>query len=1190
MPSNSPDSFEIGCPNPACGSTAEVPGELSGKTLRCRTCGTEFTVPSSSDDTPLPLEPTAPELPVTSPVTTVPETIGRYRILRVLGQGGFGTVFLARDPQLKREVALKVPREGTLDSPQRVRRFLGDARSAAQLRHPNIVPVFDAGQADGHYYIASAFIHGSTLADLIEENGANKKPFEFRRVANLVRKLAAALAYAHERNIVHRDVKPDNILLEPAVPVTGREEEPHLIDFGLAWRAEDPEAFESREEEVSNEEMGRRTQMGAVLGTPTYMSPEAAQGYQGEARGAMDQYNLGIVLYELLTGRVPFSGDLRTLRHHHLLIPPPAPRTLRPDLPEDLEAICLKALAKNPLDRYPDCAALAEDLRRWLADEPVSVRRPPLLERFRRWARREWRVAFLAAAVLVSLLVGTVASLLFGWSASAQARRADLEASSARAEQQRAVESEKKADGLRQVAEEQTEKEKAARKELAAALRQAQQAEKKALASENAAKHAADEANDARQKATTEEEKTRRLLQQSRVDQYFNSIALAERELRGFQIDRARALLKNAGQLGVPLGWEWSCLQAECDQRKRIERPIRAMAFRPSGTVVDPLADDWLAWANDKNQVILRQRGNQPNNLRVLDAPGPVRCLAFSGDGLTLAVGCDTGEVVRWTFLQGAFPGQAGPTLVREVIKADLAVTALALGSNGSKLLYGQADGLVVHWSDAAGKKPLPREHFAEIRSLAFDPKGEWALSVCKGNRVRIIDLATNKKEKSLESFSALALHPLGKYSYVAKEGGRIVAYTTKPPIRESLQYNEHGGDVIGLVTNLGLKGVDRVASLDEEGILRVWEVREKNTLDYHTCRAFGSFALNRKGEDIAWVGDRQTVFVRTVGVPREPTAYDFTTGANARSEGDTQDSLAGYAQYTHGLAYSRDGATLVSACGVPNRDQDSTDSTRESGEVTLWDLKSGARRRRFTDKVSLWTVDVSSTRQIVWAGESASLLTTSLGGEADPVPFTGSYAGVNLVRFNPSGALLASAHTDGQINLWDPATRFLRKSFPLGASSVSLAWNPAGDLLFAGDDNGAITCWTAGGDMKWTQREAHLGRVWSLVVLPHESGERLASAGEDGTIKIWKADGTLDRSLTNAHEHGVLGLAILPDGSRLASVGRDKTIRLWEVGTWREVLTLPSTAGLRPGLAFRPDGKELAVATVQGILRLRTK
>jgi serine/threonine-protein kinase len=303
---------------------------------------------------------------------------GRYEILGELGQGGMGVVYKARDPRLKRLVALKMVLGGAYAGRERLARFRAEAEAVARLRHGNIVQIYEVGEYAGGHYIALEFIEGDTLAQRLAQS-----PLPPREAAALVHTLAGAVHYAHEQGIVHRDLKPANILL--AAPGFAAEAGPQaaeltpkITDFGLAKRlAED----------------GGRTQTGDVLGTPSYMAPEQADGRVRETGPATDVYALGAILYEALTGRPPFKAPsvVETLQQVRSQEPVP-PRRLQPHVPRDLETICLKCLEKEAAKRYPSAAALAEDLRRFLGEEPILARPPGLPARFRLWCRRPERV------------------------------------------------------------------------------------------------------------------------------------------------------------------------------------------------------------------------------------------------------------------------------------------------------------------------------------------------------------------------------------------------------------------------------------------------------------------------------------------------------------------------------------------------------------------------------------------------------------------------------------------------------------------------------------------------------------------------------------------------------------------------------------------------------------------------------
>lgn len=305
---------------------------------------------------------------------------GDYELHEEIARGGMGVVYRARQVRLNRQVALKMIRAGKFSSGTEIQRLRAEAEAAAQLDHPAIVPVFEVGEHEGLHYFTMAFVDGVPLSEKL-----NQGPLPARVAAQLIKTVAKAVAYAHEKGVIHRDIKPGNILIDQAGL-------PRVSDFGLAKQV------------ASDNEL---TTTGQILGTPSYMPPEQAEGNLDQVGPASDIYSLGAVLYATLTGRPPFQAatSVETLRQV-VDQQPVAPRRLNPSIPRDLETICLKCLEKKPASRYATAAAMAQDLKCYLDGRPISARRVSVLERCWRWAcrRPDLSLALLALGVLVSVV------------------------------------------------------------------------------------------------------------------------------------------------------------------------------------------------------------------------------------------------------------------------------------------------------------------------------------------------------------------------------------------------------------------------------------------------------------------------------------------------------------------------------------------------------------------------------------------------------------------------------------------------------------------------------------------------------------------------------------------------------------------------------------------------------------------
>src|SRR6516162_6835690 len=299
--------------------------------------------------------------------------LGDYELFEEIGRGAQGVVYQARQKSLNRVVALKIIGLGHWATKAHVKRFRLEAEAAARLDHPFIVPIHEIGQSDGSCYFSMQLVEGGQLDQVIKRELMPSRP-----AAELIAKLARTVDYAHQRGILHRDIKPGNILLDA-------KGDPHLTDFGLA-RLLETESTVTRTTEA--------------LGTPSYMAPEQARGGNAQLSSATDVYGLGAVLYQLLTGHPPFVGET-TYETIRLVLDtdPRQPRLLNPKVDRDLSTICLKCLEKDPKRRYSSALALAEDLQRWLKHEPIQARRTRVFARGKKWVQRNPARALSAASL-----------------------------------------------------------------------------------------------------------------------------------------------------------------------------------------------------------------------------------------------------------------------------------------------------------------------------------------------------------------------------------------------------------------------------------------------------------------------------------------------------------------------------------------------------------------------------------------------------------------------------------------------------------------------------------------------------------------------------------------------------------------------------------------------------------------------
>jgi WD40 repeat protein/serine/threonine protein kinase len=1028
-----------------------------------------------------------------------------YEILGVLGKGGMGVVFQARHLALKRVVALKMILHAEHAGAQERERFGAEAEAVARLQHPNIVQIYEVGEAGGHPFCALEFIGGGNLAQRLAS-----APLSPPAAAELVQTLAEAVHAAHQAGIVHRDLKPANVLLQrqsetrianlefrnsnsetnpnnpssdsdfahpPTVQIS--DFEPKITDFGLAKRIEDTSGL---------------TQTGQLLGTPSYMAPEQTEAGANAIGPATDVYALGAILYECLTGRPPFRGAtvLETLEQVRTR-EPAAPRLLQPGVPRDLETIALKCLRKGGVQRYPTARELAEDLGRFLRGEPVRARPVGGLERAWAWARRRPALAAACALAVLLLVVSVAGGTAFWFWREAETARQGAET-------------------------------------------------------------ARREADDARQGEAAAKERLDRVFDLHRVQ-------LAYREWQENNVLRARQLLAECAP--ERRHWEWAFVDRLThplgELQEPLSRPLRGLVWSADGSriltfdqeggvrVWDPSAGRDLramtvpvpgpatsdggphpaAATPDGRRIIARTR---PRTLTVWDPEGrkvaefhlaaPPGCLACSPDGRSFAFGCaGTNQRSAQTHVCAVETGKT----IFVLEDRGQPVSAVAYSPDGKRLAAGDVDGAVRVWDAVEGKleKTLP-SHPATVTSLAFHPDNRRLAAGAQDGTIRVWDVTAGKELFTRDprggEVGAVVFSPDNRRLAAGLENGTVVLWDERG--KEAFTLRAHLGDRPG-VTGLAFSADGlRLASSSLDGTTRIWdatESQEGGSLEVPVPFPT-NFGLSGGGRWLL-LGSIASHVVVWDRIERRQTA-----------------GLSGHTAPVAGVACSADGRRVASI-GV-------------DGFLRAWELPS--RRELIACKgheTSGGAVAVDPAGTLVASGggegfKSGEVKVWDLATGELRFDLPGHGGTVNQLAFSPGGTRLASASPGGLLRVQDPRSGIVLWTHQGTADFRSLAFSPDGAALACGDRQGTVTVRETETGREFQTLRGHTKPVTGLAF--HPDGRRLASGGLDSTVRLWDLASGQEALLLRSDQPLV---AFGSDGHSLFATGNGPRVRVWPTG-----------------------------------------